>query len=78
MPNRPPTQVGVYHPTPLNPNLPVGTGWYKVRKGDTLASIAKRFKIPVSNLFELNTKNALNRLSPGEAVRVRGRAGPKP
>jgi len=32
----------------------------------------------VGAIQQFNTKNALNRLTPGEAVRIRGVAGPTP
>jgi len=69
---------GVYAPPPVKSTLKPGVGWYRVRKGDTLGSIAQRWNMPASKLFELNTKNALNRLSVGEWVRVRGIAGARP
>lgn len=58
--------------------LPAGAGWDFVRKGDTLAKIAARWHTTVSALRTFNTANALNRLVPGEPIRIRGKAGPPP
>lgn len=75
----PTTGTGGYNPPPLNPALKKGVGWDWVRKNDTLASIAARWPgATTATLKQLNTANALNRLTPGEAIRVRAAAGPGP
>lgn len=66
-------------PTPTPTPLKAGVGWDWVRKGDTLAKIAARWPgVTVSSLRQLNSPGSLNRLTVGEAIRVRGKAGPKP
>lgn len=62
----------------LNPRYRPGTGWAWVRRGDSLASFAAKNGITLAQLKALNSANALNRLTVGEALRVRGAAGPKP
>lgn len=55
-----------------------GWGWYKVKAGDSYASIEKNATVSAANLFKFNTKAALNRLTPGEWVKTRSAAGPRP
>jgi membrane-bound lytic murein transglycosylase D len=46
------------------------TDVYKVRKGDTLLKIAKRFKTSVANLREINDFKRKSRLKPGRTIFV--------
>lgn len=62
---------------PINPNLAPGTGWRFVKPGETVASVAKKFKVSEATIRSLNSANALNRFSSGETIRIRGAAGPK-
>jgi LysM repeat protein len=48
--------------------------FYRVRAGDTLESIAARFETDVDVLLELNPDIDPLALSPGQRIRVRGRA----
>jgi membrane-bound lytic murein transglycosylase D len=48
----------------------VGTEWYRVRVGDTLQSIAKRFRLSVSELKARNHLASHHILRPGERLRV--------
>lgn len=65
-------------PPPLDPTLPKGTGWDFVRKGDTLAKIAARWNTTVDALKMYNSAKGLNKLSVGEPIRIRTKAGPRP
>jgi hypothetical protein len=47
---------------------------YRVQAGDTLESIAARFETDVDVLLELNPNIDPLALSPGQRIRVRGRA----
>ena len=51
-----------------------GRRFYRVRRGDTLESIAARFEIEVDELLELNPGIDPLALSPGQRIRVRPRA----
>jgi LysM repeat protein len=51
-----------------------GPRFYRVRAGDTLESIAARFETDVAVLLELNPNIDPLALSPGQRIRVRGRA----
>ncbi|MGH3023649.1 MAG: LysM peptidoglycan-binding domain-containing protein [Gaiellaceae bacterium] len=51
-----------------------GRRFYRVRRGDTLESIAARFEIGVDELLELNPGIDPLALSPGQRIRVRPRA----
>lgn len=51
-----------------------GRRFYRVRRGDTLESIAARFEIEVDELVELNPGIDPLALSPGQRIRVRPRA----
>lgn len=64
--------------TPVNPAYAVGRGWVKVKPGQTVASIAKQYHTTEAAIRSFNSANALNRFSPGETIRIRGAAGPKP
>jgi hypothetical protein len=66
------TGTGTGTSNPPRVALPAGQGWTRVKPGDSIAGIAKRTGITVAKLY------ALNRLTPGEWVRVRGLAGPRP
>lgn len=55
-----------------NTNLLVSGDYYKVVKGDTLASIAKKFKTTVARLKELNEIVNINNIYVGQAVKVKG------
>lgn len=48
--------------------------FYRVRAGDTLESIAAQFETDVDVLLELNPNIDPLALSPGQRIRVRGRA----
>lgn len=50
-----------------------GRRFYRVRRGDTLESIAARFEIGVDELLELNPGIDPLALSPGQRIRVRPR-----
>jgi len=43
---------------------------YKVKKGDTLSKIAKKFKIDLKKLMELNNKTAAGSIFPGEVLKI--------
>jgi hypothetical protein len=61
------------------PALPVGAGWDFVRPGDSLAKIAARWPgDTVAILKSFNSPGELNRLTVGEPIRVRGKAGARP
>jgi LysM repeat protein len=47
---------------------------YRVRPGDTLESIARRFEVEVDALLELNPNIDPLALSPGQVIRLRPRA----
>lgn len=55
-----------------NTNLLVSGDYYKVQKGDTLASIAKKFKTTVTRLKELNEIVNINQIYVGQAIKVKG------
>ena len=55
-----------------NTNLLVSGDYYKVVKGDTLASIAKKFKTTVARLKELNEIVNINNIYVGQAIKVKG------
>jgi hypothetical protein len=63
---------------PINPSYKTGRGWVSVKPGQTVASIAKKYNTTEAAIRGLNSANALNRFSPGETIRIRGAAGPKP
>lgn len=63
---------------PINPKQKTGAGWVFVKPGMTVDQIAARYHTTAANIRALNTSNALNRFSPGETIRIRGAAGPKP
>ncbi len=44
---------------------------YKVRSGDTLWAIARKFNVPATELLALNNMNRTSTLRPGDTVRVR-------
>jgi hypothetical protein len=75
-------QPGTTVPPPpaTNPTVAPGVGWIFVKPGQTVASIVKasKGKITEAQIRQYNTANALNRFSPGETIRIRGRAGAKP
>ncbi len=48
--------------------------WHKVRRGETLGSIARKYGMSVSRLKSLNRKKS-SRIYPGQKLKVTGRAG---
>lgn len=44
--------------------------FYKVRKGDTIAKIAKKHGVPQSAIFKLNGLNSRSIIRPGQSLRV--------
>lgn len=69
---------GTYNPPPINNSLGKGIGWDIVKPGDNLAKIAKRWNTSVAALTSYNSPGDLNRLTVGEPIRIRTKAGPKP
>jgi cell wall-associated NlpC family hydrolase len=55
---------------------PQDVQYHTVRKGDTLASLSRKYSIPVEELRELNSMNKSKRLKIGRQLVVK-RAGPK-
>lgn len=54
------------------PSEPLADGLYVVEKGDTLWSIAAKFKMPLEHLKAINGKNTPdNRIFPGDHLRVK-------
>ena len=55
------------------PPAPVPDGFYKVRKGDTLHSIAKQYGTTVEKLKKLNgfSDKSASSLNPGQKIRIR-------
>ena len=77
------TETGAVNPAPTDTEGPAATTerapargrrFYRVRRGDTLESIAARFEIEVDELLELNPGIDPLALSPGQRIRVRPRA----
>ena len=63
----------------IDPKKKPGTGWYKVRKGDSIYDLIGRVGFGGEDkLLALNSKRALNHLDAGEWIRIRSQAGPKP
>jgi peptidoglycan endopeptidase LytE len=52
------------------------TIYHKVKKGDTLASVARKYSLPVKDLRELNNFSKNTKLKPGQELLVR-KTGPK-
>ncbi len=42
--------------------------WYTIEPGDTVASIARRYSVPVDDIVELNDLNDPDRIEPGQAL----------
>ncbi len=63
-----PAQTGV---SSRGRDVSLRSGTYKVRSGDTLWAIARKFNIPPSELLALNNMNRTTTLRPGDTVRVR-------
>lgn len=75
------TKPGVYNPPPINPALARGVGWVHVKKGETAASVAKKYNTTVGLLQAYNTAATLNSFDnngKGKWIRIRGRAGAMP
>jgi len=47
---------------------------HRIRKGDTLATVANRYKIPVQTLIKLNPHLKPSRLKIGDSIRVPGKS----
>lgn len=58
----------------VSTSLPDSLGWYTVRPGDSLPSIARDFRMSVADLRELNGLTE-NRVYPGDKMRVRAVPG---
>ena len=58
--------------TTLKDEEGIADGRYVVRKGDTLASVARRFNLTVSELREINRFSRSHKLRAGEKVRLVG------
>lgn len=63
-------------PTVPIPRPPRGYGWVKVVRGDSISRLAARSRISVADLRKYNPGEHLNRLTPGEYVKVRHNSNP--
>ena len=48
----------------------VFTDWYKVRRGDNLSTLARRFGVSLYQLVEYNNLNSAHRIYPGQILKV--------
>ena len=56
----------------------IKTSNYKVAKGDTFYSIARRNKLSINQLRALNPNVSASRISPGQNIKVTGKPAPAP
>ena len=56
-------------------NKPVGEGYYRVQRGDTLSSISRRHGQSVANLSRWNNLSDPSKIEVGQVLRVRSPAG---
>lgn len=69
---------GKTDPTPEEPKpIPITPSTYAVKKGDTLTSISKKFKVSVTNLVDWNKVKDPNKLSVGQVLKLKKPAAPK-
>ncbi len=61
--------------TPSGSTVPRGYGWVQVKRGDSIASLAKRAKKTQAELWAYNGLG-LNRLTVGEWIKIRSNANP--
>jgi LysM repeat protein len=68
--------AGVYGTPADETQLPARDGYYVVRRGDSLAQIAQRYGLPMSDLLRLNGITNVGSIYVGQRLRVTARVAP--